>query len=307
MEGLKSNKDRGEREDTSSMKCAYSIPLWQCFLRNWKTFLTTFSTSLKGCWIWGWTRGVKWTTPTSTCRHTERERDLITRLQSAHGNGEWQEGAGRCEEERGECKMWWGNKNAREKGCLTNGKRDTKLDKEREGEVAGSIHWDKREEEKQKIRWRSMAGWRAGSSCHSNTCAMDHRNWASLSFFPVSPRAAASPLSFSVYKPDSVSLHATVYLARPFPLRGKPVERKHIWISSGGYVGQPQSSCPQWTQGLWLILEKSLIEVVEKFQTSTQLQSFHIPPVSLIGNHWTTVKTQWLEVLHTFKESTEIT
>lgn len=48
--------------------CAYSTPLWQNFLRNWKMFLTTLSTSLKGCWIWGWTRGVKWTTPTSTYR-----------------------------------------------------------------------------------------------------------------------------------------------------------------------------------------------------------------------------------------------
>lgn len=53
--------------------CAYCSPLWQCFLRNWKTFLTTFSTSLKGCCIRGWSRGVKCTTPTSTCTHRTRE------------------------------------------------------------------------------------------------------------------------------------------------------------------------------------------------------------------------------------------
>lgn len=70
-----------EREKGSSFSsyiklynCAYSTPLWQCFLRNWKMFLTTFSTSLKGCWIWGWTRGVKWTTPTSTYTHARTDR-----------------------------------------------------------------------------------------------------------------------------------------------------------------------------------------------------------------------------------------
>lgn len=40
-------------------------------------------------------------------------------------------------------------KNAGAKGCLTNGKRDTK---ERERGVEGSTHWDKRKEERQKIR-----------------------------------------------------------------------------------------------------------------------------------------------------------
>lgn len=62
----------------------------------------------------------------------------------------WQERAGRCEE-TGECKAW--RKNAGEKGCLTNGERDTKLDKERERrEAEGSTHWDKRKEGRQKIR-----------------------------------------------------------------------------------------------------------------------------------------------------------
>lgn len=72
--GLKSKKrERVDRGPTSFIRltCTYSTPLWQCFLRNWKTFLTTFSTSWKGCWIWGWTKGVKWTTPTST--YSERK------------------------------------------------------------------------------------------------------------------------------------------------------------------------------------------------------------------------------------------
>lgn len=47
------------------------IPWWQCFLLNWKTLWTTFSTSLKGCCIFGCTNGVKWMIVTSTCEQKQ--------------------------------------------------------------------------------------------------------------------------------------------------------------------------------------------------------------------------------------------
>lgn len=119
--GLKSKKrERVDRGPTSFIRltCTYSTPLWQCFLRNWKTFLTTFSTSWKGCWIWGWTKGVKWTTPTSTYNERKsRQRgvstDLKTRLQRVCswecGERKWQKKSSQvCSE--GECQVCQKNK-----------------------------------------------------------------------------------------------------------------------------------------------------------------------------------------------------
>lgn len=114
--GLKSKKrERVDRGPTSFIRltCTYSTPLWQCFLRNWKTFLTTFSTSWKGCWIWGWTKGVKWTTPTSTySERKSRQRgvstDLKTRLQRVCswecGERKWQKKSSQVWSE-GECQV----------------------------------------------------------------------------------------------------------------------------------------------------------------------------------------------------------
>lgn len=114
--GLKSkNRERADRGPTSFIRltCTYSTPLWQCFLRNWKTFLTTFSTSWKGCWIWGWTKGVKWTTPTSTySERKSRQRgvstDLKTRLQRVCswecGERKWQKKSSQVWSE-GECQV----------------------------------------------------------------------------------------------------------------------------------------------------------------------------------------------------------
>lgn len=114
--GLKSKKrERVDRGPTSFIRltCTYSTPLWQCFLRNWKTFLTTFSTSWKGCWIWGWTKGVKWTTPTSTYNERKsRQRgvstDLKTRLQRVCswecGERKWQKKSSQVWSE-GECQV----------------------------------------------------------------------------------------------------------------------------------------------------------------------------------------------------------
>lgn len=48
------------------IKDPYPIPRKQYFLLNWKTLLTTFSTSSNGCCIFGCTNGVKCTTATST-------------------------------------------------------------------------------------------------------------------------------------------------------------------------------------------------------------------------------------------------
>lgn len=96
---------------------AYSIPLWQCFLRNWKRFLTTFSTSLKGCWICALTRGVTWTTPTSTCRrrggHTHfRGRGGEGTKAGGEGGEDGERGGGIKDKEQAEDKMT-------QHGCLT--------------------------------------------------------------------------------------------------------------------------------------------------------------------------------------------
>lgn len=136
--GLKSKKrERADRGPTRFIRltCTYSTPLWQCFLRNWKTFLTTFSTSWKGCWIWGWTKGVKWTTPTSTySERKSRQRgvstDLKTRLQR-----EWSWECGERKWQKKSSQVWWDGE-CKKQAFLTNGSRYKAGQRERKRERA---------------------------------------------------------------------------------------------------------------------------------------------------------------------------